>query len=90
MDYRLHRNIPEPLFHQYAYNNRKDANWERDLRKLYEDRRTGIAPRRASLRPPQGHGPCARLGKAASLRSEGKRQKAKGKRQKEGALRAFL
>jgi hypothetical protein len=45
VDYRLHKNIPEPLFHQYAYNHRATVNWERDLRKLYDDRRTGIAPR---------------------------------------------
>jgi WXXGXW repeat (2 copies) len=47
VDYRLHRNIPEPLFRQYAWSNRKEVNWERDLRKVYDDRRTGIA-----LRPP--------------------------------------
>ncbi len=47
VDYRLHRNIPEPLFGQFAWSNRKDVNWERNLRKLYDDRRTGIA-----LRPP--------------------------------------
>jgi hypothetical protein len=45
VDYRLHRNIPEPLFHQVAWHNRKNETWERDLRKLYDDRRTGLAPR---------------------------------------------
>jgi hypothetical protein len=48
VDYRLHKNIPEPLFHQYAWTHRADASWERDLRKVYEDRRTGVA-----LRPPR-------------------------------------
>ena len=45
VDYRLHKNIPEPLFRQFAYTNRKDVNWERDLRKQYDDRRVGLAPR---------------------------------------------
>jgi hypothetical protein len=45
VDYRLHKNIPEPLFNQYAYSHHKEANFERDLRKVYDDRRTGIAPR---------------------------------------------
>ena len=47
VDYRLHRTIPEPLFRQVAWGNRTVVNWERDLRKLYDDRRVGIA-----LRPP--------------------------------------
>jgi hypothetical protein len=45
VDYRLHRNIPEPLFNQYAWTKRADLSWERDLRKLYEDRRAGLVPR---------------------------------------------
>jgi hypothetical protein len=45
VDYRLHRNIPEPLFHQYAWSKRGEVNWERDLRRQYDDRRVGIAPR---------------------------------------------
>ncbi len=48
VDYRLHANIPEPLFHQFAWEHRTAVNWERDLRKLYDDRRVGIA-----LRPPR-------------------------------------
>ncbi len=47
VDYRLSRNLPEPLFRQVAWANRGVTNWERDLRKLYDDRRVGIA-----LRPP--------------------------------------
>jgi hypothetical protein len=47
VDYRLHRGIPEPLFGQFAWSHRTDVNWERNLRKLYDDRRVGIA-----LRPP--------------------------------------
>jgi hypothetical protein len=45
MDYRLHGKIPEPLFHQFAWQNRNVPNWERDMRKLYDDRRLGLAPR---------------------------------------------
>lgn len=45
VDYRLHANVPEPLFHQMAYHYRADANWGRDLHKLYDDRRVGLAPR---------------------------------------------
>ena len=48
VDYRLHKNIPSPLYHQYALSQRQTPNFERDLRKLYDDRRTGDA-----LRPPR-------------------------------------
>jgi WXXGXW repeat (2 copies) len=44
VDYRLRANIPAPLFHQYAWSKRAEPNWDRDLRKSYDDRRTGIAP----------------------------------------------
>jgi hypothetical protein len=47
VDYRLHRNVPEPFFRQIALTYRTQPNWERNLRKLYDDRRVGIA-----LRPP--------------------------------------
>ena len=47
VDYRLHKNIVEPLFHQFAWAHRAEVGFERDLRKLYVDRRAGIA-----LRPP--------------------------------------
>jgi hypothetical protein len=48
VDFRLRVNIPEPLFHQYAYAHRAEVNWERDLRTLYTERRLGTA-----LRPPR-------------------------------------
>ena len=48
VDYRLHKNIPDPLFHQFAWVHRTEANWDRDFRKLYDDRRLGLA-----LRPPR-------------------------------------
>jgi WXXGXW repeat (2 copies) len=48
VDFRLRVNIPSPLFFQFALSRRAEPNWERDLRKLYDERRTGIA-----IRPPR-------------------------------------
>jgi hypothetical protein len=47
VDYRWHKNIPEPLFAQFAWAHRAEEHWERDLRKLYDDRRLNLV-----LRPP--------------------------------------
>ena len=46
VDYRLRTNIAETLFHQMAFLTRGvEANWARDMHKLYDDRRVGLAPR---------------------------------------------
>ena len=58
IDYRLHKNIPGPLYQQFVLSRRVEVNFERDLRKLYDDRRLGLALRPA---PPwrSNNGTCA-------------------------------
>jgi WXXGXW repeat (2 copies) len=48
IDFRLRANIPLPLFHQFTIAHRGEANWEREFRELYKERRLGT-----SLRPPR-------------------------------------
>lgn len=48
VDYHLPGNIADPFFHQFAIVHRGEANWARDFRKTYDDRRLNLA-----LRPPR-------------------------------------